>query len=736
MQRNFNQKSRLLFLLVYIAILLVANGLLFGHILPAGLWFWAAFLAILLSTYISQPFFTAPKDALSNSIAAISTVSALLATSEINDSQKAYWAATLLVLLLILVIAIFAMVFSNSIRPRLKVLAESLTRISGVFGSPKALFTAIFFLTLFTFHNQVVEVFWLSLVWLVVVLGQPLENLTVLYQRIKRLLGNMTRETQLLGGVAFRREPGLVTISVSGDGVPDVGKLIFIPMNASYCQLGVILDNYRLSNQQWSRALVFADRVPKSDIEAGWGTENTALHCKKEQIKECWLNNNLWQSKDWLIGSVIEESNASLVRIELYKDSLSFFEGQLLSININDQAVLYQIINGITKSELLRESNRHGFMSIEARKLGCWNSEAHRFDQVSWTPKIYSPVLLVSQIETPAFQQDCIGYVPQTDYGVKVNVNNLVTHNTAILGVLGSGKTSLAIELIHRMVNEGVKVWIIDITGQYEPTLDQLVHLQKQKNADEKIENSIIGSANKLEQNKELGGNHKDFAEALKQHIKEFLEDGSWRVRVFNPYNYTVTGQITGVFNNSAGFGNLTITQITKIVAEELLKCLKDEMTEEARLCLVFEEAHSLVPEWNSVAHDGDKQATSGTAKAILQGRKYGFGCLLITQRTANVTKSILNQCNTIFGLKVFDTTGMDFLSNYIGSDYAALLATLPDRHCVAFGRGLNMQTPLIIKLNDQEDFMNNFEIADKSYLGQGENTTYESHNILDDIPF
>jgi len=78
----------------------------------------------------------------------------------------------------------------------------------------------------------------------------------------------------------------------------------------------------------------------------------------------------------------------------------------------------------------------------------------------------------------------------------------------------------------------------------------------------------------------------------------------------------------------------------------------------------------------------------------------------------------------------------MDFLSNYIGSDYAALLATLQDRHCVAFGRGLNMQTPLIIKLNDQEDFMSNFEIADKSYLGQGENTTYESHNILDDIPF
>lgn len=706
MQRNFNQKLRLVFLLGYIVILLVANGLLFKQIHPAGLWFWSAFLAILLSTYISQPFFTAPKDALSNSIAA----SALLAASEIGDSQKVYWSVALCVSLVILVIAVLAMIFNNSARPRLRALAEILTRISTILGSPKVLFTAIFFLALFTFHNQaVIEVFWLSLVWVVVVLGQPLENLVVLYQRIRRLLSNITRETQLLGGVAFRREPGLVTISVSGDGVPDVGKLIFIPMNASYCQLGVILDNYRLSNQQWSRALVFADRVPKSDIEAGWGAENTALHCKKEQIKECWLNNNLWQYKDRLIGSIIEESNISVARIELYNDSLSFFEGQLLRTNINNQDVLYQIINGITKSESLRESNRHGFMSIEARKLGCWNSEAHRFDQVLWTPKIYSPVFLVSQIETPAFQKDCIGYVPQTDYGVKVNVNDLVTHNTAILGVLGSGKTSLAIELIHRMVNEGVKVWVIDITGQYEKTLDQLVHLEKQKNADEKIKNNIIGSANKLKQNKELGGNHKDFAEALKQHIKEFLEDESWRVRVFNPYNFTVTGQTSFVFKESAGFGNLTITQITRIITEKLLDCLVGEMTDKAKLCLVFEEAHSLVPEWNSVAHDGDKQATTGTARAILQGRKYGFGCLLITQRTANVTKSILNQCNTIFGLKIFDATGMDFLSNYIGSDYAALLATLQNRHCVAFGRGLNMQTPLVIKLNDQEDFMDKF---------------------------
>src|SRR5207244_3872844 len=108
---------------------------------------------------------------------------------------------------------------------------------------------------------------------------------------------------------------------------------------------------------------------------------------------------------------------------------------------------------------------------------------------------------------------------------------------------------------------------------------------------------------------------------------------------------------------------------------------------------------------WNAVASDGDRTATNGTAKAILQGRKFGLGCLVITQRTANVTKSILNQCNTVFGLRVFDATGMEFLKNYIGEDYAGVLSTLEDRHAVVFGRASSCRDPVLTRLNNRADF-------------------------------
>lgn len=124
-----------------------------------------------------------------------------------------------------------------------------------------------------------------------------------------------------------------------------------------------------------------------------------------------------------------------------------------------------------------------------------------------------------------------------------------------------------------------------------------------------------------------------------------------------------------------------------------------------ARHLIVFEEAHSLVPEWNSVSSDGDKNATNGIAKLILQGRKYGLGSMVITQRTANISKSILNQCNTIFALGVFDDTGKQFLENYIGSDYSNLLPTLEEWHCIAIGKAMKLKQPVILELSDMRDF-------------------------------
>jgi len=77
------------------------------------------------------------------------------------------------------------------------------------------------------------------------------------------------------------------------------------------------------------------------------------------------------------------------------------------------------------------------------------------------------------------------------------------------------------------------------------------------------------------------------------------------------------------------------------------------------------------------------------------------MGALVISQRTANVTKTILNQCNTIFALQSFDQTGLDFLKNYMGEEYSHAISTLPERHAVLVGKASSSSRPLIVKIED-----------------------------------
>jgi DNA helicase HerA-like ATPase len=189
--------------------------------------------------------------------------------------------------------------------------------------------------------------------------------------------------------------------------------------------------------------------------------------------------------------------------------------------------------------------------------------------------------------------------------------------------------------------------------------------------------------------------------------LKAFLE-GDETMLILDPGAFDIwqqDGRITPA--GTAAMSPLTPTEITRIITELVLDHTREQgMIEDARVCMVFEEAHSLVPEWNSTVSDGDRSASNGTAKAILQGRKYGLGCLLITQRTANVTKTILNQCNTVFALRTFDSTGLDFLRNYIGDDFAGVLSSLEERHAVLFGRASSCADPILLRLNDRAVFL------------------------------
>jgi DNA helicase HerA-like ATPase len=116
---------------------------------------------------------------------------------------------------------------------------------------------------------------------------------------------------------------------------------------------------------------------------------------------------------------------------------------------------------------------------------------------------------------------------------------------------------------------------------------------------------------------------------------------------------------------------------------------------------LVVEEAHTVMPEANTMGlGDFDSRGlVAKIAQVALQGRKYLVGLLVIAQRTATVSKTVLTQCNTVVSFSCFDDTSLNFLGNCFGATHTSAIPNLQSLQAVIFGKGVNSQRPIIVQI-------------------------------------
>jgi uncharacterized protein len=72
-----------------------------------------------------------------------------------------------------------------------------------------------------------------------------------------------------------------------------------------------------------------------------------------------------------------------------------------------------------------------------------------------------------------------------------------------------------------------------------------------------------------------------------------------------------------------------------------------------------------VIPEMNIFGFDkGETLAVIGRmAQIALQGRKFGVGLLIVSQRTALVSKTVLSQCGTCITFSLVDKTSLEYLA-------------------------------------------------------------------------
>jgi hypothetical protein len=715
-RRTFNQRTRLIILLLYVFGLFCASKLALGSWLPPtsqkGLWFYSGLAALLLGNLLVTPFYTKPADAISYAVAG---VIGLLAVNIWPIEHHAgfdqfLWLVTTGYLALILFAGVVSIALKDSRASTLQKASKSLYFLTDALGSPKAVFSAVFLFAIIAFHrDNPREYVVIGLAWAALVALRPLEAIFDLFRR----WWDLWRKSAVIlpfGEVVGHQVPNIVLLRQYEDALASFGDTLMVQADDGLPGIALVLDYIGFADGRWLRAIhlpISNEMRTQLDKTVSLGHPSEVIKVNLDDLGMTYDCGAVGCNPSHLLGLVAPNTDISQLKIEILRTDLNIEEGRLIEVDIAGKHVLYQIINGLTQEEILQQKNTRGYVRANAKKIGSWNSQNRRFEITRWIPRPNAPVSLVES-ETSVPERDAIGHFPGTNYPVTINADQLVTHNAAILGILGAGKSFLALELIERLIADEIKVICLDLTNQYEKELVPYYDAETERPDIEELQRIGPSGKNNFKKNVEEGGSISAFNNRLTEILKTFLssENTDKYLKIFNPAQFEVWRQDSKPYKDIASMASLTPTEITRLITETTLEVLQEQgMSDEAKCCLVFEEAHSLIPEWTSVASEGDKTATNGTAKAILQGRKYGLGCLVITQRTANVTKSILNQCNTVFALRVFDSTGMEFLKNYIGEDYAGVLSTLEDRHAIAFGRSSSCRDPVLIRLNDRKVF-------------------------------
>lgn len=718
-----SQAVRAAWAIFYGMALLIVNLQVTGSWFPPpkgeGLWFYTAAVSLIMGDLIIHPYFAVPKDALA--IAIPSAIALWFVTQGQAPGTAGVTAGVLAFSLLVAAGAILAMILGRVQHSRLNTVGTLAKEFATTIGHPKVLLTAVFAAALVEFHmDNPTETVLVVGTWAVLIGVQPERPIYWIWQRVRP---GPTKAADF-GGIAAYRTPGLLLVRHESEQSVELGTYLVCKDSSGPVRLAVALDYTGRDDVLLLRCL----ELPIAPEHQPWltaasrrlGPDRVGKVDMSSEVPAVAAQASVLARMDRFLGIVDDGTDVQTMYFEVIEPR-NIEEGHLVQVRIRDTPVVFQVVNGVTKEEVIHRRHTHGYVRAEATKVGTWNAKDKRFLRAPWLPRLNAPVTQVDPVADPADERT-LGFFPGSTYPVEIgSIGDLVTHNTAILGILGIGKSMLAIELVERMLAEGIKVVCLDLTDQYAMELEGWHDRDADEASTARITQAGDEDRDELADNPEHGGSFPRMKDALATELDQFVRSDERGLMILNPARFGATRQETeprtykddsGHWQRVAPLWTVTAVQVTQVVAETLLGLVQDEMRSEARVCLVLEEAHSLVPEWNNVANDADRNATNGTARAILQGRKYGFGCLLVTQRTANVTKTILNQCNTVFAMRTFDDTGKAFLANYLGSNYADMLPTLAEREAVFFGKASSCENPIRVRLNDRADFLERFRNA------------------------
>lgn len=114
----------------------------------------------------------------------------------------------------------------------------------------------------------------------------------------------------------------------------------------------------------------------------------------------------------------------------------------------------------------------------------------------------------------------------------------------------------------------------------------------------------------------------------------------------------------------------------------------------------IIDEAHQFIPEPAGLGFNTPgRESAMKIGTLLMQIRKYGICVIMVTQRTAVVSKSALSQCENVIAFRSVDKTGLDYLEGIFGAEACELLPKLPQAHALVYGPAMSCARPAVVDI-------------------------------------
>lgn len=242
----------------------------------------------------------------------------------------------------------------------------------------------------------------------------------------------------------------------------------------------------------------------------------------------------------------------------------------------------------------------------------------------------------------------------------------------------------------------------------------------------------LIGAINQQRPHDTNKKNHEDFSKVIRK-IDSLLKDGrlefmmeSWDgdedplptiVNQFLTRDTTVQiVDLSGVPNEVAGVASAAIARIVF----QLKVWQTEAERQNSPVLLVCEEAHRYVPNRGEAQYEAAQSAIRRIAK---EGRKYGVGLLLVSQRPSEVEATVLSQCNSWVVLRITNDTDREHVRSVLPDSMSGLtkmLSGLRRQEAIFIGQAATLPTRIMIRsLSDEQLPRSNDVDFDKGWQQQ-----------------